>query len=282
MARLKVLLAFLALLFCAAGIGGSYYYWKKFAEPDMAVTRQIEGKDPSTHEGFDIGKRHFDAAMELLRQGEMISARDRLLYVMQYFPESKTYTEAKRIVGEVNMDLLLSELPMPGKVEYVVKSGDALVRIARNAKTTIDYIMRVNGKTNPLIYPNESLLVFPLAYRVEVDLKKKTVTVFDEDKFFKEYAIVDQHLPPDIKAPIKTTISEKVAWDGDRPLNFSDENYMACSKWLRTAKIGLFIRRADPDGPQGANRPFGVMVSPSDMEELFTIMANGSEFAVVN
>jgi len=278
MARFKFLLAFFAMLICAGGVAGAYFYWKKFAQPEIIVTRHIEGKDGASLGRPDLGKRHFDAAMGLLEEGELVSARDRLLYLMKYFPESATYNEARRIVGELNMDLLVSKIPLPGKAEHTVARGEALVTIARRNDTTIDYIMRANGKASEFIFPNEVITVYPLNFRVEINLKEKKVTVFDGEILFKEYGVLDTHLPADLKAPVSTTVSEKVAWFDNQPINFTDLNYMNCSKWIRTGKIGLFIRQLEPGGENGAeSRPYGVMLEKGDVEELFTILRIGSK-----
>ena len=282
MVRFKFFLAFFALLICVGGVAGAYFYWKKFAEPEIGVVAQIEGTAEKLKEKPDLGKRHFDAAIELLEEGELVSARDRLRYLMTYFPESKTFEEAKRIVGEVNLDLLISPIPQPEKRIYTVRRGDALVAIARREPTTIDYIMRANGKTTSLIYPDEELVVYPLGFRVEIDLEQESVTVFDEDLFFKEYAIVGTNLPPEVSAPTSTSIQEKVAWFGDRPLNFTDANYMNCSKWIRTGRIGLFLRAGKPDGEEDNSSSFGVKVARADMEELFTILRTGARVNLVN
>jgi len=281
MARFKFLLAFIALLICGGGVAGAYFYWKKFAQPELVVNRHISGKGGGTLERPDLGKRHFDAALALLREGELVSARDRLVYLMQYFPESATYEEARRIVGEVNMDLLLSKIPMPGKVEHKVRRGEALVTIASRNQTTIDYIMRANGKTSEFIFPDEPLTVYPLRFRVEISLGKDTVTVFDGEALFKEYQILDLNLPSDIKAPVATTVSERVAWYGDQPVNFTHPAYMSCAKWIRTGKIGLFIRQSNPGGEGGESRPYGVMLANEDLEELFTILRVGSKVDLV-
>jgi len=281
MARFKFLLAFIALLICGGGVAGAYFYWKKFAQPELVVNRHISGKGGGTLERPDLGKRHFDAALALLREGELVSARDRLVYLMQYFPESATYEEARRIVGEVNMDLLLSKIPMPGKVEHKVRRGEALVTIASRNQTTIDYIMRANGKTSEFIFPDEPLTVYPLRFRVEISLGKETVTVFDGEALFKEYQILDRNLPSDIKAPVATTVSERVAWYGDQPVNFTHPAYMSCAKWIRTGKIGLFIRQSNPGGEGGESRPYGVMLASEDLEELFTILRVGSKVDLV-
>ncbi len=282
MARLKFLLAFFALLICAAGVAGAYYYWTKYAQPEISVTRQIAGDGAVKRQKPDLGKRHYDAAVALLTEGELVSARDRLLYLMQYYPESKTFADAKRVAGEVNLDLLISPIPRPEKVQHVVRRGEALITIARRSNTTIDYIMRANGKTTALIYPDEELIVYPLNYRVEISLEAGTLTVFDGRNFFKEYGIVNVNLPPEVAGTVVTTISEKVAWDVDRPVNFTDANYLNCSKWIRTGKIGLFIREYSPERTGAGAAPFGVMVEKSDMEELFTILRVGTEVKLVN
>ncbi len=188
MARFKFLLAFLALLICAAGVSGAYYYWKKFAQPELLVNRHLEG-GAGQKEKPDLGKRHFDDALGLVEQGELVSARDRLLYLMDYYPESQTYGEARRITGEINLDLLISKIPQPGKTLHVVRRGEALVTIARRSSTTIDYIMRANGKTTALIYPDEELTVYPLEFHVEIDLEAWLITVLSDETFFKEYQV---------------------------------------------------------------------------------------------
>lgn len=284
MARIKFLLAFFAMLICIGGVAGAYFYWKKFAQPEIVVNRHISGKSGSDFERPDLGKRHFDEAVALIEEGEFVSARDRLLYLMKYFPESATFAEARRIVGELNMDLLVSKIPIPGKGEHTVKRGEALVTISRRHKTTIDYIMRANGKTSEFIFPDEVLTVYPLDFSVRIRIADGTVTVYDGDTFFKEYAIVDHHLPPDCRAPVSTSVSERVAWWENRPINFTDKNYMNCSKWLRTGKIGLFLRHVDSgadDGGSVAARPYGVMLEKPDLEELFTILRVGSRVDLV-
>lgn len=281
MTRIKILLLLLALLICAAGIGGAWYYWTQYAMPEQEVARQISGKGGDGIAQVDLGKRHFDAAIQLLKDGELISGRDRLKYLLEYFPESATCSEARRIIGEVNMDLLISRIPMPAKAEHTVRRGEALVSIARHTQTTIDYILRANAKTSEFIFPDEVLVVYPLDFQVEIDLNKKVLTVLDEGAFFKEYAVVDQNLPADLKGPLTTTVTERVAWLKDKPINFTNPEYMNCGKWIRTGRMGLFIRQANPGSDSGESRPFGVMIANSDLEELFTILRTGAKVALV-
>jgi LysM repeat protein len=293
MVRIKLLFAFFALMVLAAGVFGAAYYWEKIARPNWEMVQEIENISPEKKKKKrppDLGKREYLAAAELLKDGELMAARDRFYYLMEFYPESAYYRDAKRIVGEINLDLLISKLPIPSKTEYVVKRGDALVSIARRNECTIDYIMRANGRSTHLIYPGDRLTVYPLDFEVVIRLNNETLTVKKDGRFLKEYAILDTQLPPILKPPVETTISEKVAWNEGRPVYFSSKDYMNCTKWIRTKKIGLFIRAYDPavaaekeesDG-QTASTNYGVMVAKSDLEELFTILRTGSPVSLLD
>lgn len=285
MARIKFLLAFFALLVCAGGVFGAWYFWKKFAQPELVVSRHLSGKGEGDLGRPDLGRRHFDAALDLLKAGELVAARDRLRYLLRYFPESATCPEARRIAGEINMDLLLSRIPLPGKSEHVVRRGEALLTIAGRAETTIDYIMRANGKTTEIIYPDEALVVYPLDFRAEISLSRKSLTLFEGEEFFKEYAIAGTDLPADLKPPVSTTVTERVAWFGNQPVNFTHASYMSSAKWLRTGRLGLFLRQAEPVSPgeagAGERKPFGVLLANPDLEELFTVLRVGSKIDLV-
>ena len=281
MARLKLTLAFFALMILSAGVAGAAYYWQKFVRPEQQVESKISGK--SAEEKPDIGRKHYEKAVSYIEEGELLSARNELQYLLDVYPESPTMPEAKRVLGELNLDLMISKIPMEGKSEYKVKRGDAWSTIARNTGTTYDFIMRANGKSTTFIYPNEDLTVMKLTCEAEIDLKKRTLTIRDGEKFIKEYAILDKNLPSHFPSKVSTSISEKVAWYNGKSIDFENSNYLRSKKWIRTKKMGLFIRQM-PDKDEveeGATKPYGVMIAKSDLEELFTILRRGSPVRVV-
>lgn len=283
MARFKLVLAFFALMILTAGVAGAAYYWQKYVQPQKEVEIKISGEAPE-EEKPDLGRKHYERAIAFIDEGELLSARNELQYMLDIYPESPTITEAKRVLGEVNLDLMLSKIPMEGKSEYSVKSGDAWSVIARRSKTTFDYIMRANAKTNTLIYKAEVLTVFDLSNcETEIDLTAKTLTVKEGERFIKEYEILDHNLPSHFPSSTSTTISEKVAWHDGRSVNFMSNNYLHSRKWIRTGKMGLFIRQFLEEGEleEGADKPYGVMVAKTDMAELFTILRGGSKVRVL-
>lgn len=279
MARIKLLLTFFGLVILASGVAGAVFYWDKIAAPDFEMTQEIDGKSKSgkKREIPDLGKRHFDKAVDLLKEGNLEAAKETFYYLLEYYPESKTYPEARRILGEVNMDLLISKTPIPGKTEYVVRGGDAPASIARRTETTIDYLMRANGKTRTLIYKDERLSVFPLNFELEIKMADKKIIMTHDGTFFKEYDILGTNLNSAVKPPIKTEIKEKVAWDNGRRVQITSKDYLNCQKWIRTGKIGLFIRPVEfSKSVDGQAAPPGIFVSKPDIEELFTVVRGGS------
>jgi LysM domain len=278
MARLKLILAFFSLMILTAGVAGGAYYWQKYVIPQKEVEVQIV--NTAVEEKPDLGKKHYTRAIAFIKEGELLNARNELQYMLDIYPESPTINEAKRVLGELNMDLIFSKIPLEGKSAYQVKSGDGWSAIAKRNKTTIDYIMRANSKINTLIYKSEDLIVYNLNCAAEINLKQSALTIREGEKFIKEYKILDQYLPNHFPSTTATTVSEKVAYFDGRAVDFISDDYLNSKKLIKTGKMGLFIREEEVI-EEGATKPYGIMVTKTDMEELFTILRGGSEVRVV-
>ena len=61
----------------------------------------------------------------------------------EYEAALDTALAARRIVGEMNLDEILSTSHMAGKTNHIVKSGDSFLGIASRYKTSIDCIMHL-------------------------------------------------------------------------------------------------------------------------------------------
>lgn len=273
MGRLKLVFAFFSLLILAAALVGVAYYWENVAKPDLEMEKELDKVVTVVErEAPDLGIREFEQIVELLKKGEAMTARERLYYLMEYYPDSSVLPEARRIIGEINSDLLISKIPLDGKVEYTVKSGDALAAIARRHKTTIDYIMRANGRISSVIHPGDRLTMYPLGFVMVIDKSDKAIRLELDGLFFKEYPIVRFALPPQVKAPIKAEIKDRVAWFDENRVLFNNKNYLKSKKWLQTTRQGLIIRAIDDPSSSGEQEEFGILVAPEDMEEMFTLI----------
>ena len=143
-AQLKLLAAFLVLGIVAATVAGMAYVWRNYLEPSFQARQEILTLEKQPPKRIDVGKREFAQAMERMRRGEVVAAHKQLSKLVKTYADSSEYSKSRRILGEVNMDRLLSNMRTPGKKTYTVQSGDSLNKIASEKNTTVDYIIQVN------------------------------------------------------------------------------------------------------------------------------------------
>ncbi len=305
--QLKILSGVIALIILAGAIVLMAYYWEKVLRPEKVAIQQVEAvKEGATiAPPPDPGLKSFDAAVEFIRVEDWVSAKENFAYLMRYYPDSSKYADAKRILGEINVDLLLSNAPIPGKIEHSIRSGDYFSVLEKKYETTIDFILRANSRTTHFVRVGETLWVMPLHFAMEANLVDRTLTVYKveevqsqvaaldggavnageekEEVFFKEYQIVDTNLPPTVSIPYSTRITSKPAWLGNKRATFEQPEYHLAQKWLQTSKVGVAIKAAPEDLENATeDRKMGILMSESDMSELFTYVRVGAPLRLTN
>src|SRR3984893_12135346 len=105
------------IIFCgAASWFGSIFVFKQ----DIKVGKEQRGEIPPEPRA-DISLPEFEAAAKLRQEGKLAEARGALMAFIQRYPTGQHVEEAKDLLGEINIDVLLSRTPSPEKEEYVVK-----------------------------------------------------------------------------------------------------------------------------------------------------------------
>lgn len=278
--QLKIIIAVIAAGVLGATLFGAYYLYQKTYVPEQAATQQIREYMTEPPPRPDPGKAQFEQAMALLQSGELAAAHDKLLHLMRTYTDSSRYEDARRIVGEINVDLLFSPVRTPGKATYTVEPGDALAVIARHHNTTVSYIMRANARLGTTIHPGDKLMVCALDFTAVAELGKKRLTLLRNGDFFKEYAIEGFELPFGVRAPFSAEIKNKTAWSEGSASNFTKPDYNEAEKWIVLDKKGMVISPPPPE--DGKKRSLGgIYVSPEDSEELFTLLRDGASVKVV-
>src|SRR5438309_12009851 len=113
-----------ALLLALVVFGGaalfSYYL---FFKQEIVVRHEQRG-DVTPAPTPDISLPEFQAAAKLRQESKLPEARATLTAFIEKYPNGLHVDEAKDLLGEVNVDILLSRTPSPEKEEYIVRSGD--------------------------------------------------------------------------------------------------------------------------------------------------------------
>jgi LysM repeat protein len=222
---------------------------------------------------IDPGEKAFQKAHELLALGKLEEAREKLTAIVNIFPTSSSAPVARRIVGEINLDEVLSTTHMEGKQTHVVKRGNSYFGIAAQYKTTLDSMMHLNNMMELAnLQPGDEIVVLPLEFRLLIEPRRKSLSIWDGGRFIREYPILRIKVPGTL-SPGETKIASKLAVLGGRNIAPQSKEYRAAEKSLLLGKPAVMIRAWDGDEEQIPN---GICVQPHDMEEISLLTRAGN------
>lgn len=241
-------------------------------------------KADATLPEIDPGAKVFEKAREMIATGDLPGARERLRTVVSIYPRSKAAPEARRIVGEMNLDDLLSASHMEGKQIHIVRPGESFLGIAAKHNTTLDCIMHLNGLMDLKgLQPREELVVMSLELRVMIEPARKVLSLWDGGRFVKEYPLLSMDIPAR-QAAMRTKISSKSGIAGDRRVTPGMKDYRESAKVFALEKTSLQIRSLDmsakPEDGEDLSPGPGFHLAPEDAEELALLLRPGNEVEI--
>jgi hypothetical protein len=140
---------------------------------------------------FEPGDRAFQKAHELIALGKIAEGREKMMAVVNVFPSSPSAPNARRIVGEMNLDDILSSGFLDRVLNYKVKSGDSYYAIATRNETSLDMLMHLNGMMElKNLQPGDELQILPLNFRLLIEPQRRAISLWDGAKFICEYPIL--------------------------------------------------------------------------------------------
>src|SRR5438045_4454272 len=186
----------LFVLFLAIIIfGGAAWVGYNFVLKEDIQVRKEQRGEITPAPTPDISLHDFQAAAKFRQDGKSPEAREALSAFIQKYPAGLHVEEAKDLLGEVNVDILLSRTPSPEKEEYIVRPGDVLAKIAHKLKSTPELIMRMNNLNGTMLRVGERLLISHPDFSLVVQRKAKLVVLLDKGAFFKQYHVKEVQLP---------------------------------------------------------------------------------------
>ena len=221
---------------------------------------------------FEPGDRAYQKAHELIALGNVEAGREKLLAIVNVFPNSPAAPTARRIVGMMNLDEILSSNFPEGKTTYEVKSGDSYFAIAGRHETTLDMIMHLNGMMKlENLQPGDELTLMPLNLRLTIEPYNNVISLWDGPRFICDYPIQDIE-GMNFKAG-KTVIAS-------RRSNIGDENVLATADNYRSASRSLLLKspaiQIMPYNEADETPDHGIYLREADIEELFLLTRTGN------
>lgn len=287
---IRIIAAFLTLMILAvAWFGG--HAWMKTKGLLNPIPPPIETiLSQSEVVSFQPGRREFDRALELIALGRVNEGRKKLALIQKLYASTTIGPEAVRILGEINIDELLSVENLENKVVHTVSAGQGYLSIVNKHDTSYGCLMFLNGLMDlgPL-HVGDEFLVLPLNFRLEIDVKGGRIVLLEEGAegaegrrptFVKEYPIV-QETVGNLGRTVRTVeIGRKHGELESRTYHDRHSRFRHADKVLgfQAGRHYLQIRPL-PDGEvEEVGRSF--YLARPDMEELAMLIRPGNEVEV--
>ena len=199
--------------------------------------------------------------------------------------------ETKKLLDEVNKDLMFSKTPTSFSEQYVVQRGDTLTAIAKRHQSTLGLIYWANQKSSDRIVAGERLKVPTGKIKLVVQKQSFRLIVLFNNNYVKEYPIA---IGKSEKTPAGTFIIEDKApnpnWyapDG-KLYKFGDDKNILGTRWLRfkeTAQYhGLGIHgtaEKERDTIGKAASAGCIRMLNENVEELYEVVPLGTEVVIM-
>ena len=180
---------------------------------------------------------------KLVAQDQLYAARQKYLAALDKSQNPGVRERIEKKLGDIDIKLVLSPRQMPEKIDYVVKRGDSLAKIARKYKTTVYLIQRNNMLRNPnRINAGDRLRVFTGKFSLVCSKSRHDLLVLMNGEFFKRYKVGTGKFG---KTPVGTfVIREKIKeppwWRPDGsvvPYGNKKENILG-TRWMSLKATG--------------------------------------------
>jgi LysM repeat protein len=264
--------------------GAAWFGYNLFFKQEIELQKEHRGEVP-TAPTPDVSLPEFQAAAKLRQEGKLPEARAALTSFIQKYPNGLHVEEAKDLLGEINVDILLSRTPSPEKQEYIVRSGDVLAKIAHKVKSTPELIMRMNNLNSTMLRVGEKLLISHPDLSLVIQRKAKLVVLLDKGAFFKQYHVQEVKLSPKQPARTVTKVAEIMAWKGGKRVGFGTKEYPSSIRWIRLGAPGYILYSVADGAHPNVDQPApgsGLGMAASDVEELSSMVSGHTPVTITD
>src|SRR6266566_8407475 len=279
---MKWLFALLLALIVFGGAALFSYYL--FFKQEIAVRHEQRG-DVTPAPTPDISLPEFQAAAKLRQEDKLTEARDALSVFVQKYPTDLHAEEAKDLLGEINVDILLSRTPSPEKQEYIVKPGDVLAVISRRLKTTPELIMRMNNMSGTMLHIGDRLLISHPEFSIVIQRKAKLVVLLDHGAFFKQYHVRDEKLAAKQPPKVTTKVVETMAWKDGKRVGFGTKEFVGSTRWIRLGAPAYTIYSVPDTARPNLDQPpppQGLGLAATDVNDLSGLVNNRTPVTITD
>jgi LysM repeat protein len=287
---------FITVLILGLAIFGSagYFGYILFIKPERLEKREHAAKAsaPAATPTPDPGIPGFQRIKTLQAAGITPSVREEWVAWVASNTNSPLLPQARQLLGDANMTLLFDTSANPTLVTYSVVKGDSLAKIASKQHSSAELIQRANQLPNINLQIGQQLIIPQLKISLEIDHSAKTVTLFENGSYLKQYPLLSCPVATKATAAINSKVLDKSALSGTKRIAFGDKAYAPAEKTILLTQAPAIVaapgQRIPPPAtdagqtntpatsPLPASMPGGYVLSREDLQEIFPLVSRNT------
>jgi len=227
----------------------------------------------------------FKQAEKAYASGDFLKARNLLKEAEEKAITTQEILKIRKFKEKVNMSLLFSPVLDECSVEYVVKKGDSLSKIAKKYNTTVALIKRANKLGSDIIYPKQKLKVNTCKFSIVVDKSQNLLFLKRNDEIFKIYPVATgkNNSTPTGKFKIINKIKNPTWFKTGAVIPPDSPQNVLGTRWMGLNIKGYGIHGTKDGDSIGKQATLGcIRMRKKDVEELFDIVPRGTEVIIVD
>jgi len=236
-------------------------------------------------------QQSFDAICALASNKSLAEARQKGYALLAQTKDPALTASLETWLGQINIELTLSQAAMPEKEEYIVRPGDSLDRIAKKFNTTVDLIKTNNALQRTVLHPGDRLRVFKGTFSLAVSKSRNDLLLKADNRFFKRYRVGTGKFgtTPTGSFVIVDKIEQPPWWRPDgQMIPFGDKENVLGTRWMSiqatsatNAVRGYGLHGTWEPETIGRQASAGcIRLVNSEVEELFLLVPAGTRVVI--
>ena len=248
----------------------------------LVVFAKKNGKSENkNNSGFSIA-----SAEAAISEGKLIEARK--IYkdgLKDLESNPKSFIMVQKKIEELNMKILFSGEMDDNSVQYEVKSGDSLTKIAKQYDTTVDLIKQVNDLNSDILRIGQKLKVITAKFAIFVDKAQNILQLKIGDQVIKTYVVStgSDGSTPAGSFKIVNKLVDPTWFRSGAVLSPGDEKNALGTRWLGLDIKGYGIHGTIEPDKMGQQVTLGcVRMLNEDVEELYSLVPTGTPVTIID
>jgi lipoprotein-anchoring transpeptidase ErfK/SrfK len=230
-------------------------------------------------------KKLYDQAVGLEADGKKLDAKAAYQKLMSDHPDSDQMESIQKHLGDLNLNIITSNVETPDTVIHEVQPGDSLGKIAKQYGTTVDLIKKSNNLRNDVIRAGQRLRVWKTPFNIFVDKSQNILILKSGSEVVKVYNVStgENNSTPVGTFKITSKITDPVWFKSGAVVPPQSPDNVLGTRWMGFDIAGYGIHGTTAPDKIGQQVTAGcVRMRNEEVEELYTLIPMGTSVQIVD